>query len=200
VTRALLVVALAGACSKQAAKPAELPAACVLVDRAITVYQTCRRTRPGTFSAEALDPYRRDLTRIWHEVATRGAWKAARMCSFEIDDLRADMAGEDCVLPMTDADRAVIAEARVRVTPAPRASNAENQRIVDAYVVEREATCACADKACVDAAAKVGALPLEKLQIKSPALHDELDAISVETYHCATRTSIISPERWQRVK
>jgi hypothetical protein len=200
---ALGVVALmSAACSssKQAPPPVvELPPACMLADRVLTYYQECRR---GTrYRPEILADYQREMRKLWNKLTAESSWKAARMCSFTVDRIRTDMTDENCTFPITDAERAIIADARVQVTPTPRASTPETQQVVDAYAAARDAMCKCADKPCVSALAReIEALPLEKLQSESEAVHKAFDAIGSEAYDCAVQTSIQSPDRWKRVK
>ena len=202
--RAAVVAVMLAACSssKQAPPPpvvVELPPACVLADRVLTHYQECRR---GTeYRPEILVDYQREMRKLWNTATIESAWKAARECSFTTDRLRTDMADENCTFPMTDAERAIIADARVRVTPAPRASSPETQQLVDAYTVRRDAMCKCADKPCVSALAReIEALPMEKLQRESELVRKAIDAIGSEAYDCAVQAKIRSPDRWQLVK
>ncbi len=174
-----------------------MPPACELVDRVFARYEDCRRAHPDRWPVEAVAQHRR-ASRALYQTMPPG--HAARMCSFEIDHLRVDMAQEDCPTSLTPEERAIIADARAQLTPTPRAADPSHQPIVDAIAAARDAQCACADRACVDAAAKrLDALPLEELKTESKALHDATDRILTESYDCATHPKIISPDRWAKV-
>ncbi|HSN28521.1 MAG TPA: hypothetical protein VLT45_19685 [Kofleriaceae bacterium] len=192
-----VLAAVVPACRGTPPASAALPPACELVDRVSARYENCVRAHPERGPVEAVTEHRRASRALYQ---TMPPDRAARMCSFEIDHLRVDMAQEDCPTTLTHDEYAIMAEARAHLTPTPHAADPSHQPIVDAIAAARDAQCACTDRACVEAAKKrVDALPLEELQTESKALHDATDRILAESYDCATHPRIISPDRWAKV-